>query len=176
MIRVHRLRVERRNFARRTICETDLCQSKVQNLGVAAFGDKDVGWLDVPVDDAFCVGRVKRVRNLDSQRQNQLSFQRSASNAVLQRQAIQKFHGDERLAVLVVNFVDGADVGMIQCGGRLGYALKATECLRVFGYVVGQELEGHKATEFDILSLVDHTHPSAAQLLDDAVMRDGLTA
>ena len=28
--------------------------------------------------------------------------------------------------------------------------------------------------EFSVLGLVDHTHPAAAQLLDDAVVRDGL--
>jgi hypothetical protein len=50
----------------------------------------------------------------------------------------------------------------------------ANQFRRVFGYVVGQELESHKATELDILSFVNHTHPAAAQLLDDAVVRDGL--
>ena len=63
---------------------------------------------------------------------------------------------------------------MVQRRGSLGFTLKAGECLRVFGYVVGQELECHKAAEFDILSLVHHAHTSAAQLLDDAVVRDGL--
>jgi hypothetical protein len=62
---------------------------------------------------------------------------------------------------------------MIQCGGRLSFALKAAEGLGVFGYVVRQELEGYKATEFDILSFVDHAHSAAAQLLDNAVVRDG---
>jgi len=47
--------------------------------------------------------------------------------------------------------------------------------LRVFGYVVGQELEDYKPAEFDILSLVHHAHSAAADFLDDAVMRDGLT-
>ena len=107
-------------------------------------------------------------------RQKRLHLHRSPRDAVLQRHAVQKLHGDERFAVLVVNFVDGADVRMIQCRGSLGFALKAAECLRVFGYLVGQELEGDKATELDILGLVDHTHPAAAQLLDDAVVRDGL--
>jgi hypothetical protein len=32
---------------------------------------------------------------------------------------------------------------------------------------------GNKPAELHILSLVDHTHPAAAELLDDAVMRDG---
>jgi hypothetical protein len=48
------------------------------------------------------------------------------------------------------------------------------EGLRVLGYIVGQELESNKPAELHILSLVDNTHTAAAQLLDDAVMRDGL--
>ena len=28
--------------------------------------------------------------------------------------------------------------------------------------------------QVDVLGLLDHTHPAAAQLLDDAVVRDGL--
>src|ERR1035438_5204273 len=91
---------------------------------------------------------------------------------MLQRQPVQEFHRYERFAVLIVNFVDRADVRMIQCGSRLGFALKAAECRWVFGYVVGQELKGDEATEFYVLSLVDDTHPAAAQLLDDAVVRD----
>src|SRR5580704_633056 len=93
---------------------------------------------------------------------------------MLQRHPVQKLHGDERVAVLVVNLVDGADVGVIQCRGSLGFALKAAECLLVFGYIVGQELEGDKTTELHILSLIDHTHTAAAQLLDDAIVGYGL--
>ena len=52
--------------------------------------------------------------------------------------------------------------------------LAAVEGLRVFGYLVGQELEGNKPTELDVLGLVDNTHTTATQLLDDAVVRNGL--
>jgi hypothetical protein len=70
---------------------------------------------------------------------------------------------------------DHADVGMVQGRSSLGFALKAAECLRIFGYLVGQELEGDESVEFDILSFVDNTHPTTAQFLDDAVVRNGLT-
>src|SRR5271154_7028337 len=93
---------------------------------------------------------------------------------MLQRQSIQKLHGDECLAVLVVDFVDGADVGVIQRRGRLGFALKTGERLRVFGYVVGQELKGYEPAELYVFGFVDHTHPAAAEFLDDAIVRDGL--
>ena len=97
-----------------------------------------------------------------------------SGDPVLQRDPVQKLPRDERLPVLVVNFVNRADVRMIECRGSFGLALKAAECLRVLGYVVGQELESHKTTEFDILGLVHHAHPATAELLDDAVVREGL--
>ena len=49
----------------------------------------------------------------------------ATSNAMFQRQPVQKLHGDESFAVLVVNFVDGANVGVIQCRGSLRLALEA---------------------------------------------------
>ena len=45
---------------------------------------------------------------------------------------------------LLVNFVDRADVGMVQGRSGLSFSLKAAERLRVFGHVVGQELESHE--------------------------------
>jgi len=142
--------------------------------GLLRVGDKDIGGLDVSMDDALGVRCVKRVANLNAKRQNQLGFHRSPSDAVLQRQAIQKLHSDERFAVLVVNFVDRANIRVVQCRGSFGLALKAAEGLRVFGYVVRQEFEGDKTPELHILGLVDHTHAPAAQLLDYAIVRDGL--
>ena len=93
---------------------------------------------------------------------------------VLQRHAVQKLHGDERLAVLLADFVDGADVGMVQGGGSLGFTLEALQCLGVSGHFVGQELQRNETAEVGVLGLVDHTHAAAAELLDDAVVRDGL--
>jgi hypothetical protein len=51
---------------------------------------------------------------------------------------------------------------------------KAFARLRVSCYVLRQELPGNEAAEFSVLGLVDHTHPAAAELLDNAVVRDGL--
>jgi hypothetical protein len=35
-------------------------------------------------------------------------------------------------------------------------------------------VQGDKAVQLNVLRLVDHTHTAAAELLDDAVVRDGL--
>ena len=93
---------------------------------------------------------------------------------MLQRHPVQKLHGDERLAVLLANVVDGADVGVIQRGCGLGFALETGEGLRVTGNFLGQKLEGNKTVQPGVLGLVDHAHTAAAQLLDNAVVRNGL--
>ncbi len=149
-------------------------QPKIQNLGIPALGDENVRRLDVAVHDAFGMRRIQSVRDLDGEGQNQLRLHRMHADAVLQRHAVEILHGDERLAVLVVNFVDGADVRMVQRRGGLGFALKTGENLRVFGDIVRQEFEGDKPSELHILSLVDNTHPAAAEFFDDAIVRDGL--
>ena len=97
-----------------------------------------------------------------------------ARDAMLQRHAVQKLHGDEGLAVLLADVVDGADVGMIQRGSGPGFAAEAVQGLRVAGDLVGQELEGDEAMQPRVLGLVDHTHTAAAELFHDAVVRDGL--
>ena len=99
---------------------------------------------------------------------------RPARDPVLQRQAIQKLHGDERLAVVLADLVNRADVGMVQRRGRLRFAPEALQRLRVLGHIIGQELQSDKAAELCVLGLVDHAHPAATELLDDAVVRDGL--
>src|SRR5581483_7856707 len=70
--------------------------------------------------------------------------------------------------------VNRADVRVIQRGGRLGFALKAAESLRILGNIVGKKFKRHKAMQASVFRLVDHAHASAAELLDDPVMRDGL--
>ena len=44
-----------------------LCKAKVQNLGVAPFGHKNVGGLDVAMDDSFGVSGVQSIGNVNRQ-------------------------------------------------------------------------------------------------------------
>ena len=76
--------------------------------------------------------------------------------------------------VLLTDVVYRADVWVIQRRRRLGFSLEAGQGLRVSGYIIGQKLERNETVETSILSFVDNAHPAAAELLNYAVMRDGL--
>jgi hypothetical protein len=93
---------------------------------------------------------------------------------VFQRRAVQKLHDDEGAAAFFADVVDRADVGVIQSRGGFGFAAKALESGTVLGEIFRKKFEGNKAAETRVFSLVDNAHASAAELFDDAVVRDGL--
>src|SRR3984893_19532498 len=72
------------------------------------------------------------------------------------------------------NLINRTDIGMVQGRCCAGLTAEAFQNLWVLGNVVRQKFQGDETTEHRILGLVDDTHAPAAQLLDDAVVRDGL--
>jgi hypothetical protein len=51
--------------------------------------------------------------------------------------------------------------------------LEAAKSQRIVGMVIGQDIQSHTPSQLQVFCLVHDAHP-AAQLLDDAVVRDGL--
>ena len=90
-------------------------------------------------------------------------IQRAAGDAVLQGLAFEELHGDERLAVLLADVVNGADVGMIQGGCGVRFAPEAAERLRIAGDLVGQKLQGDETMQPGVFGLVDDAHAAAAE-------------
>src|SRR5439155_23388121 len=84
----------------------------------------------------------------------QVNLQRPARNAVLQRCAIQKLHGDERLVILLANFVDSADIGMVEGRSSPSLAAEAFQRLRVLHDILGEEFERHKSAKRGVLRLI----------------------
>ena len=100
-----------RAFGGGRLCTRQLRQSKVEDFGLTAFRNEDVRRLDVPMNDFFRMCGIERIGHLDGQREQGLGVHRLARDAMLQGHPVQKFHGDKRLAVLLANVVNGADVG-----------------------------------------------------------------
>jgi len=80
------------------------------------------------VNDPGTVSSIECIGDLDSEREQRLQLHRAVADQVLQRCAIQKLHGDERL--LLADVVDRADVWVVQCA-KLGESLSSVQKFNV---------------------------------------------
>jgi len=141
---------------------------------VAAAGDEKIGGLDVAMDDALGVRGVQRVGDFDADVEQAVHFEGTAVHGVLQRGAVEKFHGDEGFAVFFADIVDGADAGMVQRGGGLRFALEASEGLLVARNFGGKKFQRDEAVQARVFRFVNHAHAAAAEAFYDTVMGDCL--
>src|SRR5882724_10884648 len=93
---------------------------------------------------------------------------------MLESYAVQEFHGDEGLALVVADVVNRTNVWMVESGSGLGFPLETGQGLRVPGEIIGEEFQGDKSVEARVLGFVDNAHAAATELFDDAVVGDGL--
>jgi hypothetical protein len=73
---------------------------------------------------------------------------------MLQWSAFQVLHRDEGAARIFPDVVNGADVGMIQRGGGLGFTAETLERIRIVGEILWKELESDMAIEAGIHGFV----------------------
>ena len=150
----------------------DLREAEVEDLGLPARGHEDVRGLEVAVDDPLRVGRLEGVRDLGPQVEERAELERPLADPLRERLPLQQLHGDEVLALVLVDRVHGADAGVVEGRGGAGLALEARERVRVLGQLRGQELERDVAAELRVLGLVHDAHAPAAELRRDPVVGD----
>jgi len=83
--------------------------------------------------------------------------------------AIKEFHGDEGTALVFANFIDGANVGVIEGGSGLGFAFETKKGFRVGGEIIGQKFESNEAVKLGVFGFIDDTHTTATKFFDDAI-------
>src|SRR5215475_4819780 len=88
--------------------------------------------------------------------------------------AVEKFHCDERMSILLADIVDHADIRVIQSRCSLSLPLETGQCLEVATDLVRQEFEGNKTVQPCVLSFINDTHATAAQFFDNPIVRYGL--
>ena len=86
----------------------------------------------------------------------------------------QQFHHDEGLPFELVNFVDDADVGVIEARGGPGLALKALQGHGVADQFRGEKLQRDASTQSEIQGAIDDSHTAATQFLLDPIVRNSL--
>src|SRR5437667_1528310 len=89
-------------------------QPEIQNLGVPTLGHKNVRGLDVAVNDAFDVGGVQSVGNLDGQSEQNFGLDGLSGDAMLQRHTVQELHNEERMAVLLPDLMNRLILGWLR--------------------------------------------------------------
>ena len=153
----------------------ELGQAEVEYLRLSAIGDEDIAGLDVAMDDALCVRRVKqrprigwRIRSSGSSSSGSFSMARSSC-----RPSSSSITMKCRPSCLA-DVINRADVRMVQRRRRAGLALKALQRLRVFLHALRQELQRDVPAETCVLRLVHDAHAARAELVRDLVMEKEL--
>ncbi len=126
------------------------------------------------MNNPFGVGGIERVGDFNCDIQQPLQLQRPSLNHIPQGLALQIFHHQENPPLVLADLVNCADVGMIQRGRRTRFAAESLQSLRITGEGIGQKFEGDKAAELEVLSLINHTHPTAPDFVYNAVVGNGL--
>jgi hypothetical protein len=106
-----------------------------------ALGEEDVRGLDIAVDNTRRMRGIQSIGDFDAKRDRGFRVQWLSRDPRLQGHAIQEFHDDEGLTVLLPDLMDGANVGVVQSGSRLRLSLKASQGLRVLCDIIGQEFQ-----------------------------------
>src|SRR5579864_8050675 len=88
--------------------------------------------------------------------------------------SFQQLHDDKRPALELADVVDDADIGVVQTGGRARLLQEAFQGRVRAGLALGKELQRYSAPQPQILPGVYHSHAAAAQLLQDAIVRNRL--
>src|SRR5580704_3958822 len=136
---------------------------------MSPLGQKEICGLDVAMNDSFVVGCVQGVGNLDADIEQRLQLESPAKDHFPQSLAFPVFHHQEKATLVLANFVNGADIGVIQSRGGARFTPETLQRLRIVRQAVGQKLEGDKAVELQVLGLIDDAHPPAADFFQDAV-------
>jgi hypothetical protein len=128
------------------------CEAEVENFRLAAIGDENIRGLDVAMDDAFGVRCVERVGNFHAEGEKSVHVRGARCDALLDGLTLQQLHGDEALAVVLGDFVDGADIGMVQGSRGSRFAQEAFESLLVSGNIAGEKFQRDDAVVRDALA------------------------
>jgi hypothetical protein len=121
------------------------------------------------MDDPLAMRGIERVCDLDAERENHLQLGRPRDEEVFEGDAFEEFHGDKAASLVLPDFVNGADVGMVQSLGGTRLPAEALQGEGVPGQLIGKEFQGDKAAQFLVLRPIDDSHAAAAKSFEDLV-------
>lgn len=168
-------RSQRRTSAREVRGPGEFRQTEVHDLHEAVARDHRVGRLHIAVHEAGLVRARQGLRHLDRDVERVRHRNGASRDPLLQRLAVVVRHRQEQFPIgCLVDFVNGADVGVIERGGGLRFLPETVVRVFIFREIGREEFQRNKPVQTGVERFVHHSHPAAAEPFDDAIVGDGL--
>src|SRR5437867_6643808 len=153
----------------------ELRQTEVENLQLVSLVEHYVRGLDVAVNDVAAMRFGQRVGQLERELQRLIEGKRPPADELLERLAVDVLHHEEHDVLGFVNFVDCADVRMIDSRCSASLPQEAHASLLVTYQLGGKRFDGDRAVKLCVFRFVDHTHTAFSNLFQYAVVEYGFS-
>ena len=148
-------------------------EAEVENLGQAAIGEHDVGGLEVAMEDAEGVGGGEAVGDLDADGEDELQAGGAFGDELIEGLAGDVLHDDEGFLAFFADFVDGADVGVLDGGGHARFAQDGGAHLFEGERAALEDFEHDGAHELGVVGEVDDAAAAGSQFADQLIVGNG---
>jgi hypothetical protein len=102
--------------------------------------------------------------NLTANLQSLFNRDWTFSNLLSQGLSGDQLQGKETHTIYLFQAIDGGDVGVIERGQELGFPLKSSQPLRIFGELLRQNLDGNFTAQVGVLGPIHFSHAALADL------------
>ncbi len=124
------------------------------------------------MDDPCLVGHMDGPGEVCRQLGCETARLRGAGQTVVEAAAVEQLQSDKRQAIRFADVINLQDVRVAKLGDRLGLGREPPELVRMRVAAATNHFQGDQAVEPEMPRLVDYSHPSPAQPLDDLVSGD----
>ena len=152
----------------------ELRQPEVHDLDLTLVVHHDVGRFDVAMNDTLLMRRLQALGGLRGDVDHLVELEQTIADFVLDGLSLDESHGEEGLSLGLVDFKDGANVGMVE--RRRGLRL-AQETFLGFGVLNGfgaEKLQSNGALELRVEGFIDNPHAAFTEFFSNLVMRYGM--
>lgn len=80
-----------------------------------------------------------------------------------------EFQNEAQSAALLFEAINGGDVGMVERGEDLRFALESGEAVGGLGEIIGENFDGYFAGKASVFGAVDFAHSAGAEWRDDLI-------
>ena len=119
--------------------------------------------------DSRVVRRFQCVGELPGDRQCLVQRKRATLEALRQVLSVDELHGYRVHRTRVLDAVNRRDVGVVECGQRLGFAREPCPPVIVTSHGLGQDLQRDVSLQPEVAGTVHLAHSTCAEPVDDLV-------